>query len=160
MYRVFEGEIGVMARPINRMDQGWTRIGPCSIRSMTNGAVCVEQRLAGDWRIATTPVFLLPRSRRPRCWAAKLVSRRWPPAPVSPTLNKPTAPESCPASRQPHNLDRYAGRFSSSHSHPYRYRSTVSLPKPVIMLGQVLLTAPHPQSVILAAAGIQSPLSQ
>ena len=55
MYRVFEGEIGVMARPINRMDQGRTRIGPGSIRSMTNGAVCVEQRLTGDWRIATTP---------------------------------------------------------------------------------------------------------
>ena len=58
------------------------------------------------------------------------------------------------------NPDRYAGTFSSSYSHPYRYRSTISLPKPVITLGQFLLTATHPQPVFLAAAGIQSPLSQ
>ena len=77
-----------------------------------------------------------------RCWTVKLVSRLGLRAPASATLNKPTATASCPASRQPHKSGRNTGRFSSSHSQPYRYRSTISLPKPVTMLGQVLSTAP------------------
>ena len=117
--------------------------------------------------MATTPAPLLPQSRIRRCWvaksvprrrAAKSVSRRWLRAPVSATLNKPTATASCPASRQPHKSGRNTGRFSSYHSQPYRSHSTI--PHARYHAGTSPFDRPHPHPVILAAAGIQSPLSQ
>ena len=175
----------MMARSIVRVDQGRTRICAGSVRSMTNGAVSVEQRLTGAgglrqlWNSYYQSSVFAGVGRR--SWDPVVGRRSWSlgglRAPGSATLNKPTATASYQAIRQPRKSDRHTGRFPSSHSQPYRSHSTIPQashhvgtspfdrphPHPVITMERlfssswVALTKP---SVILAGAGIQSPLSQ